>query len=73
MQREPHNPRDKLDVSVMKSETIIGPVPYDLAPVISNMLKRSFNKGTPEIIGDEVNRGGGHGLKVLCIEAEMYT
>lgn len=32
LQNEPHNPKDKLAVVVMKSGTIIGHIPYNLAP-----------------------------------------
>ena len=66
LQREPHNHTDKLAVAVMKSGITVGHVPYNLAPIISSFLKRSFNKGMAEITGDKVNRGGGHGLKVPC-------
>ena len=33
LQNEPHNPKDKLAVAVMKSGSIIGNVPYNLAPM----------------------------------------
>ena len=64
---EPHNIVDQLAVSVVRSGRIVGNVPFNLAPVFSHFLKRSFNKGTAEITGEKVNRGGGYGLEVPCI------
>lgn len=45
----------------------VGHVPINLAPLFSHFLKRSFNKGTAEIIGEIVNHGAGYGLEVPCI------
>ena len=67
LEREPHNVVDQLAVSVVRSGRIVGHVPFNLAPVFSHFLKRSFNKGTAEITGAKVNRGGGYGLEVPCI------
>ena len=67
LEREPHNAVDQLAVSVVKSGFVVGHVPFNLAPVFSHFLKRSFNKGTAEITGEKVNRGGGYGLEVPCI------
>lgn len=67
LEREPHNVVDQLAVSVVRSGQIVGHVPFNLAPVFSHFLKRSFNKGTAEITGEKVNRGGGYGLEVPCI------
>ena len=67
LEREPHNTVDQLAVSVVRSGRIVGHVPFNLAPVYSHFLKRSFNKGTAEITGEKVNRGGGYGLEVPCI------
>ena len=67
LQREPHNPQDQQAVSVVRSGLTVGHVPYNLAPSLSNFLKRAFNKETAEITGDKVIRGGGYGLQVPCI------
>ena len=67
LQREPHNPEDQLAVSVVRTGRTVGHVPFDLAPIVSHFLKRSFNKGTAEITGKKVNGGGGYGLEVPCI------
>ena len=70
---EPHNPTDKLAVAVMKSDITIGHVPYNVASIISNFLKRSFNKGTAEITGDKVNHGDGYGLEVPYTYTSLWT
>lgn len=67
LEREFHNTVDQLAVSVVKSGRIVGHVPFNLAPIFSHFLKRSFNKGTVEITGEKVNRGGGFGLEVPCL------
>ena len=66
LQREPNNPKDKCAVSVMKGGDVVGHVPYNLAPVMSSFLQRGSNKGTVEVTGAKVNRGGGYGLEVPC-------
>ena len=66
LEREPHNVVDQLAVSVVRSGRIVGHVPFNLAPIFFHFLKRSFNKGTAEITGEKVNRGGGYGLEVPC-------
>lgn len=67
LEREPHNQVDRHAVSTVKSGLVVGHVPFNLAPVFSPFLKRSFNKGTAEITGGKVNRGAGYGLEVPCI------
>ena len=62
--REPNNATDKLAVAVLKN---VGHVPYNLAPTLSQFLKRDFNKAVVEVTGDRVNRGAGYGLEVPCI------
>ena len=42
--REPENIKDKYAVSVLKDGLIVGHVPYNLAPRISQFLKRDINK-----------------------------
>ena len=42
--REPDNINDKYAVSVMKDDLVVGDVPYNLAPKISQFLKRDINK-----------------------------
>ena len=65
--REPTNATEKLAVAVIKSSDIVGHVPYNLAPTLSQFLRRDFNKAVATVTGDRVNRGAGYGLEVLCI------
>jgi len=54
LQGEPHNPEDQLAVLVVKSRRTVRHMPFNLAPIFSHFLKRSFNKGTAEITGEKV-------------------
>ena len=65
--REPTNATDKLAVAVIKNGDVVGHVPYNLAPTLSQFLKRDFNKAMAEVTGDRVNRGARYGLEVPCI------
>lgn len=58
---------DQLSVSDVRSGQIVGHIPFNLAPIFSHFLKRSFNKGTEDITGEKVNCGRGYGLKVPFI------
>ena len=64
MAREPSNATDKLAVAVMKNGDVVGHVPYNLAPALS---QEASNKAVVEVTGDRVNRGSGYGLDVPCI------
>ena len=67
LEREPHNIVDQFAVAVVWSGRTVGHVSFNLAPIFSHFLKRSFNKGTAEITGVKVNHGGGYVLEVPCI------
>uniref|UniRef100_A0A1X7TWR3 HIRAN domain-containing protein n=1 Tax=Amphimedon queenslandica TaxID=400682 RepID=A0A1X7TWR3_AMPQE len=67
LRREPENIKDNLAVAVVKSDAVVGHVPYNLAPTLSHFLNRGGNTGTAEITGSKLNRGGGYGLEVPCI------
>lgn len=67
VEREPTNSKDRLAVAVMDDRSrVVGHVPFNLAPTLSNFLKRSVNKGTVEVTGQRVNRGGGYGVEIPC-------
>ncbi len=66
LEREPTNPRDRFAVAVVKDGSIIGHLPFNLAPIVSSFLTRSFNSGMTEVSGSKVNRGGGYGLEIPC-------
>ena len=52
---------------IVNEHCIVGHVPYNLAPTISQFLRREFNKAVVEVTGDRVNRGAGYGQEVPCI------
>ena len=53
--REPDNIKDKYAVSVMKDCLAVGHVPYNLAPRISQFLKRDINKAFAEVKSKQIN------------------
>ena len=66
LRREPTNDKDRLAVAIIKNGTVVGHMPYTLAPLVSYFLMREVNKGVVEITGERVNRGAGLGLEVSC-------
>ena len=58
LKREPSNEKDS---SVIKEDIIVGHVPYNIASVIFQFLRRDCNK---EVTGSKVNRGAGYGLEI---------
>lgn len=66
LEREPANPHDRFAVTVDKDGLIIGHLPFNLAPIVSSFLTRSFNSGMAEVSGSNINRGGGYGLEIPC-------
>ena len=66
LKQDSDNCADKSAVAVMKRDTVVGHVPYNLASMFSQSLNRDFNKATVEITGERVNRGAGYGLEVPC-------
>ena len=64
LKREPSNEKDSSAVAVMKEDIIVGHVPYNIASVIFQFLRRDCNKGFVEVTGSKVNRGAGYGLEI---------
>ena len=64
LKREPSNEKDSSAVAVMKEDVIVGHVPYNIASVIFQFLRRDCNKGFVEVTGSKVNRGAGYGLEI---------
>ena len=58
--REPDNP-DKCAVAVARRGSIVGHLPFILAPPVSAFLRRGCNKG---VKGVKMNRGAGYGLEI---------
>ena len=64
LRREPDNCANESAVAVMRMDTVVGHVPYNLATMFSQFLKWNFNKATVEVTGERVNHGAGYGLEV---------
>ena len=65
---EPDNIKDENAVAIiLHDKTVVGHVPFHLAPLFSQFLKRNFYKGMVKVTGDRVNRGDGYGLDIPCI------
>ena len=67
MKREPTNCKDRNAVAVFQDNAIVGHVPYNLAPCLSQFLKRDVNKAFAEVTGVKINRGAGYGLEIPCV------
>ena len=67
VKRETTNPKDKNAVAVHIEETIVGHVPYNIAPYMSRFLKRDVNIAYAKVTGGKINRGAGYGLEIPCI------
>ena len=46
---------------------IVGHVPYNIVPRLSQFLRREVNKGFAEVTGKKENRGAGYGLEIPCV------
>lgn len=69
LKREPTNKRDSNAVAVLKEDTVVGHIPFNLAPLISAFLRRDTNCGFAKVVGEKVNRGAGYGLEIPCVYA----
>ncbi len=67
LKREPTNNKDRLAVAITNDDSVVGHMPFILAPLVSYFLMRAVNKGVVVITGEKVNRGAGMGLEVPCI------
>ena len=65
--RETTNPKDKNAADVLIEETIIGHVPYNIAPSMSRFLKRDVNMAFAKVTGRKINRRSSYGLENPCI------
>ena len=53
---KPENLQDKFPVAIMRNGTVVGGhVPKSWAPVFSQFLKRSYNKGMVQVTGMRMN------------------
>ena len=56
LKREPTNETDRNAVAVLKEETVVGHVPFNLAPLILAFLRRDTNCGFAKVAGEKVNQ-----------------
>ncbi len=52
LRRETTNDKDRLAVAIILNDTVVGHMPYTLAPLVSYFLMRAVNKGVVEITGE---------------------
>ena len=52
LRMEPTNDKDRLAVALIQNDTVVGNMPYTLAPLVSYFLMRAVNKGVVEITGE---------------------
>ena len=73
LQPEPENTEDKNAVAVLKESRVIGHIPYHLANtkdrtgIITHFISKPTNRGSVEVSGKAVNRGGGLGMEIPCV------
>ena len=66
LKREPDNSVDSSAVAVWREDEIVGHVPFNIASVLSQFLRRDCNQGFVEVTGEKINRGAGYGLEIPC-------
>ena len=66
LEREPNNTEDKFAVAIKRTGSVVGHVPFNLAPLVSAYLRRDASKGLVEVTGMKINRGAGYGLEIPC-------
>ena len=64
VRREPTNHKDKNAVAVYEDNSIVGHVPFNMAPYLSRFLARENNNGFAEVTAEKVYRGAGYGLEI---------
>lgn len=68
----PENAEDKNAVAVLKESRVIGHIPYHLANtkirtgMVTHFISKPTNRGSVEVRGNAVNRGGGLGIEIPC-------
>ena len=66
--QEKTNVCDKYAIAVvLPNKTVVGHIPYDLAQIFSQFLRKGFNKDTVKVTGEKVNCGAGYGQEIPCV------
>ena len=63
LKREPENNIYRFGVAVVLDLKTVGHIPYNMAPAVSQFLRREHNQA---FAGERVNRGAGYCLEILC-------
>ena len=66
LKREPENSIHRFAVAVVLDGETVGHIPYNMAPTVSQFLRREHNQAFAEVTGERVNRGAGYGLEIPC-------
>ena len=66
LKRNSDNLVDASAVAVWKEDEIVDHMPYNIASVISQFLRRDCNKGFVKVNGNKLIRVAGYGLEVPC-------
>ena len=53
--------------ALYEDDSIIGHIPYNLAPYLSRFLTRDVNKAFTKVTGVKVNRRAEYGLEIPCV------
>ena len=73
LQPEPGNAEDKNVVAVLKESQVLAFIPFHLANtknhtgIVTHFISKPTNKGSVEIYGKVVKRGGGLGIEIPCV------
>ena len=68
LMQEKTNVCDKYAIAVvLPNKTVVGHIPYDLAQIFSQFLRKGFNKDTVKVTGEKVNCGAGYGQEIPCV------
>ena len=65
--------RTKNAVAVLKESRVIGHIPYNLANtknrtgIVTHFISKPTNRGSVEVCGNAVNRGGGLRMEIPCV------
>ena len=49
------NSEDRFAVAIKQTGSVVGHVPFNLAPLVSAFLRRDVNKGLVEVTGPKIN------------------
>ena len=60
VEREPSNCKDKCAVAILNESSVVGHIPYNIAPTVLNFLL------VMEVMGGRVRQGSAYGMEIPC-------